>query len=124
MTAGLRWRKGRQGYSDERPSLLQGVGLVSVDNDDYVMINSTHASRQPVFSPKLTQIDEHQKRTYSLNRTSETLSTDASLASARFSTYFQDDYTKSPHRSKDHALSSDGRIKSRIVSVEDDNLRV
>ena len=128
VTAGLRWRKSRQGYasggsSDFRTPSFQGVGLVSVDNDDYTMINSTHASRPPIFSPKLSQLNENDRsgRTSSVNQRTE-YSSDPSLASARFSSFFQEDST--PKGSVEHAVTSrDVRIKSRNSSYED-SLRV
>ena len=116
VTAGLRWRKSRQGF--DRPSLLQGVGLVSVENDDYIRVNSTHAPRPPVFNPKMSSTDKLSDRSYS-NASKKSLSTDPSLVSARYSSFFQED-----GRSIDRTVGSDGRIKSRIGSLEDDSLRV
>lgn len=87
------------------------------------MINSTHASRPPVFSPKLSQLNEGDRgsRSYSANQRSD-LSSDPSLASARFSSFFQEGDT--PKGSVEHPVTSrDGRIKSRQFSY-DDNLRV
>ena len=55
VSAGLRWRKSRQGYAmagDNRDASVAGVGLVGIDADDYTAMNSTHGGRVPVFSPK------------------------------------------------------------------------
>lgn len=123
VTAGLRWRKFRNG-SVERKSLLSGVGLVPVDNDDYVMMNSTHVARQPIFGSKLSQFEAEQiDRSASTGR-SNTSSSEPSLAKARFSSFFQDAAGSSPSRSMDQSVGPDGRIKARALSQEDDSLRV
>ena len=122
VSAGLRWRKSRDGYHvSTRNESVIGVGLINVGgDDDYSMMSTLHGSRSPVFSTKMTSPNGGDPRGAPGDRSTSVVS------SRNSSSYSSDSNRGSIYTARFSGLRglTTPEGNSRTSAVDEDSLRV